>query len=104
MEARLELGAVVGLDNEDSEGQAPKDFIDKSDGGGLVARVADLKHPNPRAIVDRGELKQPFLGAGDPLEEFHVQLQPVAWLRLLVALPPFLVRPVRLMAGSRLIP
>ena len=65
-------------------------------GGRLVARVIHLEHRNPRAIVNGGELKQPFLGARDPLEEFHVHLQPVTWLRLLTPLPSLLVRLVLL--------
>jgi hypothetical protein len=73
---------------------------DEPYGGCLVARVIHLEHANPRAIVNGGELKQSFLGAGDPLDEFHVQLQPVTGLRLLIALPPLLVQLVLLSAGE----
>ena len=56
-------------------------------------------HTSHFILVARG-LKQPFLGAWDPLEKFHVQLQPVTWLRLLIPLPPLLVRLVLRIGGQ----
>ena len=58
----------------------------------LVARVVDLQDANPGAIVDGRELIEPASRARDSLEELHVELQPVAGLRLLVALPALAVR------------
>ena len=58
MEVRLELGAVVRLDDVDAKRQAPKDFVDDLDRRALVAGVVDLEHANAGAIVDRRELTQ----------------------------------------------
>jgi hypothetical protein len=51
------------------------------------ADVVDLEHSYARAIVDGRELIEAFPGASDSFQEFHVYLQAVAWLRLLVSVP-----------------
>ena len=89
MEARLELCPVVGLNDQDPERQAPHDVVHKLDRRPLVAGREDLQYSNTRAVVHRGELIEPGLGLGNPLEKFHIELQAVSWLRLLVALPAF---------------
>jgi hypothetical protein len=50
-----------------------------------------LQDANPCAVVDGRELVQPLTGAGDPLEEFHIESQPVTGLRFLIALPALAV-------------
>ena len=75
VEAGLELGTVIGLDDENPEGKPPQDLIDEPDGRGLIAGIVDLKHPDACAVIDRRELVEALLGARDPLEELHVQLQ-----------------------------
>src|SRR5688572_17014919 len=75
MELRLEFCAVVGLHDMHAKWQSPKHLVDELDRGALVARIEDLQDSNPRAIVDRRELKQPPARAGNPLEELHVDLQ-----------------------------
>jgi hypothetical protein len=93
---RLELGPVIGLDHEHAKRQAPHDLIDEEAGRTLVAGVVDLEHPNPGAIIDRGELIEAAARSGDALQKLHVQLQAVPRLRLLVALPAPAVRLVLL--------
>ena len=94
MELGLELGAVVRLNHVNAERQPAHDFIDELNRRPLVAGVVHLEHPKARAVVDRGELIQALLGAGNALKELHVQLETVPWLRLLVAFPAHPVRPV----------
>src|SRR5688572_26823565 len=96
MELRLEFCAVVGLHDMDAKWQTPQHLVDELDGGALVARVEDLEDPNPRAIVNGGELEQSPARAGNPLEELHVYLQPMPWRDLLVSLPAFAIRPMLL--------
>src|SRR6185503_6615408 len=94
VEARLEFGAIVRLNYTDAERQAAPDFVDELDGRPLIAGVVDLEDPEPRAIVNRRELIEASPSPWDPLEKLHVQLQPVARLGLLVALPAGRVRPM----------
>src|SRR5215208_5350973 len=99
MKLRLELGAMISLDDVDAEREPAHDFVEKASGRPLVARVEHLQDADPRAVIDRRELIQPLASAGDSLEELHVHLQAMAGLGLLVALPALLVRPVLLIRG-----
>jgi hypothetical protein len=71
-------------------------FLDEPHGRALIAGVVDLENADPGAVIDRCELIQAPARARNPLEELHVQLQPVPRLRLLVTLPACAVRPVLL--------
>jgi hypothetical protein len=104
VELRLKLSAVVRLHHVDAERQPVPDVVDESDGGALVARVVDLQHANPGAIVNGGELIEPLAGAGDPLEELHVQLESVAWQRFLISLPPLAMGPMLLVGWKSVHP
>jgi hypothetical protein len=53
---RLELGAVVGLNDVDSEWQTTNDFVGETNRGRLRAAVVDFQDSNSSAVVDRGEL------------------------------------------------
>jgi hypothetical protein len=57
---RLELGAVVGLDDEDPEWN---DLVDEVDGSGLGAGVVDLEDANPGAVINRREWIEPLARA-----------------------------------------
>src|SRR6266851_7096432 len=94
VEAGLEFGAIVCLNHADPERQAAPDFGNELDGRSLIAGVVDLEDPDPRAIVNRRELIEAGPGPWDPLEKLHVELQPMAGLGLLVALPAGRVRPM----------
>ena len=89
---RLELGAVVRLNDVHPERQPAQTSSTKPDRCPLIAGVVDLEHPHARAVVDRCELVKAFARARNPLEELHVHLQPMARLGLLVALPALAVR------------
>ena len=91
MELRLELGAIVGLNDVDAKREAPPHLVHEADRGALVARVEHFEYANPRAVVDRGELVEPAATARDPLEELHVELEPMARLGLFVPLPALAV-------------
>lgn len=93
---RLELGAVVGLHDLNPKREAPHDLVEEADGCSLVAGIEHLQDTDSRAIIDGCELIQPFPGAGDSLEEFHVHLEAMSGLWLFVALPALLVWPVLL--------
>ena len=100
----LELGAVVGLDDLDRERELLEDVVDELDRGLLVVAVVDPQDPDPGAVIDRGELVVLLAAggaAGQRLDELHVDLDPVAGQRLLVALPAVVVALVALRAGSR---
>jgi hypothetical protein len=88
VEGGLEFCAVVGLDDLDWEGQLLEDVVDEADRGGLVEPVVDAQDPQPDAVVDRGELVVLAPHAGDGGDELHIDLDPVAGLRLLIPLPP----------------
>ena len=90
----LELGAIVGLNDKDAEGESPEDVINEGDRRALIARVKNLQHANPRAVVDGGELIKPPARARDALEKLDVDLQAMPRLRLLVARPAVRVPPV----------
>lgn len=77
VEAGLELGAVVGLNDHDPEGEPTQHLVDELDGRDLVAPVEDLEHV-------------------DALEELDVHLQPMTQLGLLTALPALLMGAVLL--------
>ena len=92
MELRLKLRPVVGLNDVDAEWQPTQDLVDEPDGRPLVAGVVDFEDANAGAVVNGGELIQPLLGTRNALEELHIQLQAMTWLRLFIARP---VRPMR---------
>ena len=71
----------------DPEGELLEDVVDELDRGLLVVAGVDPQHPDAGAVVDRGELVVLLARAADRLEELHVDLDPVAGQRLLVALP-----------------
>jgi hypothetical protein len=56
VEAGLELGAVVGLDDLDTEGQPCQDVVQELDGGLLIAAGVEAPDAQPGAVVDGGEL------------------------------------------------
>ncbi len=96
MESRLELCAIIGLQDENLEWQPISNLIQESDGRALVAGVVDLQDADTRAVIDSRELVEPFASPRDALEELDVHLQSVAWLGFLIPLPPFTVQPVLL--------
>jgi len=55
VKARLELGAVVGLDEVHAKRQPANDFVGEVDGGRLIARVV-VQDSDASAVVDGGEL------------------------------------------------
>jgi hypothetical protein len=87
VELGLKFRAVVGLDLLDDEGQLLEHVVDELDRGLLVEAVLDAKYPNPRAVIDGGELIVAFLAAAKRSDELHVDLNLVARERLLIALP-----------------
>ena len=89
MEAGLELGAVVGLDLHDLEGQLLEHVVDELDGRLLVQALVDPQNPQAGAVVDGGVLVVLLALAFDGLDELDVNLNGVARLLLLVALPAF---------------
>lgn len=93
VEARLELGAIVRLDDQDAERKPPDNLVHEADGGGLAAAIVDLEHPDTGAVVDSRELIQALAGACDPLQELHIQLQPMSRLWLLISVPGAARRP-----------
>src|SRR5262245_18292449 len=104
MKVGLEFGTVVGLDDQDAEREPAQHFIDESNRRPLVAGIEHLQHANARAVVDRGELVQPFPSPRDPLKELDIDLQTMPGLRLLVALPPFAMRPMLPIGRQRFMP
>jgi len=70
----------------------------------LVAGIVDLEHAEPGAVVDGRELIELLLGPADPLEEFHIELQPKAGLGFLVSLPAAAVRAVFLIGRQPIHP
>lgn len=102
MKAGLEFGAVVSLDKVDLEGQLLEDGVEKPDCGLLVEAVEDLENAEPGAVIDGGVLVVLLAHALDRLDELDVDLNCVAWLPLLLALPALDVTLVRCDAGSRL--
>src|SRR5215469_6812002 len=87
VEAGLELGAIVRLDDQDSKGEPPDNLVHEADGRRLVAGIVDLEHPNARAVVDGRELIEAPSRACNPLKELHVHLYAMPGLKLLVSLP-----------------
>ena len=88
VEAGLELGAVVGLDRFDSEGEPLEEVVEELDGCFLVVLRIDAQHAYAGAVVNGGELVVLFVGdAWYRGDELHVDLHLVAGLGLLVALP-----------------
>jgi hypothetical protein len=58
-ERGLELGAVVGLDALDAEGQLLQHVVDELDRRLLAQALIDPQHPQAGAVIDRGELVVP---------------------------------------------
>ena len=85
-----------GLNDVDAERQPTQDLVDELDGRPLIAGVVDLEHANAGAVVNGGELIQSLLGAGNTLEELHIQLQAKARLLLFIARPARLMWPMLL--------
>ena len=56
VEAGLELGAVVGLDDLDPEREPLQDIVEELDGSFLVELGVDAQDPQAGAVVDGGEL------------------------------------------------
>jgi hypothetical protein len=94
MEARLELGTIVRLQCEDPERESLSNLVQEADGRTLIAPIVDLQDSDPRAVIDSGELIEPFARARNALKKLHVHLQAVAGLRFLIALPALLVWPM----------
>ncbi len=90
---------VVGLDAHDLEGQLLEDVVDELDRALLAEPVVEAKNADARAVVDRGELVVPLACALQGGDELHVNLDLVAGLGLLVALPALGVAPIAL--GAR---
>ena len=93
---RLELGTVVGLQDEDTEWEPLSNRVQEPDCRALVAGIVDFQYPDAGTVVNGSELVEPFRGSRDALEELHVHLQAMARLGLPVALPAFTVRLVLL--------
>jgi len=74
VEARLELGPVVRLDDEHPKGESTKDLVDEVYRGRMVAGIVDLEHANARAVVDGCELLEALSGACNSLKQLHVHL------------------------------
>ena len=89
MKARLELGPIVGLDLHDGEGQLLEDVVDESDRRLLVQALVDPQDPQASAVIDCGVLVVLLALSLDGLDELDVDLNRVARLLLLVALPAF---------------
>src|SRR5712691_8926832 len=96
MEAGLELGSVVGLDLQDVEGQLLDDIVDELDRGLLIQALVDPQDPQTSAVIDGGVLVVLLALSLDRLDELDVDLNGVARLLLLVALPAFRVTLVAL--------
>jgi hypothetical protein len=80
----------------DAKWQPAYDLVNELDRRALVAGVVDLEHADPGTIIDGGELIQALPRSGNPLEELHIQLQPLTRLRLLVPLPALRAGPMLL--------
>src|SRR4249919_1575657 len=100
VELRLELGAVVCLNHLDLERELLEHVVDELNRGLLVEPVVDPQHPDPRAVIDRGELVVLLPRALQRSDELHVDLDPVPGQWLLVALPPVDVPSVALGSGK----
>ena len=96
VEASLELGSVVGLDLHDVERQLLEDVVDELDRGLLIQAVVDPQDPQASAVIDGGVLVVLFADSLDGLDELDVDLNRMARLLLLVALPAFTVALVSL--------
>ena len=104
VELSLELGAIVSLEDEDSEKEPLSNLVQESECGTLVAGIVVLRESDSSAIVDGSKLTKPFGHPRDALEERHIHLQAAAGLGLLVPFPPFTVRLVLLIGWSSVHP
>ncbi len=96
VEGGLKLGPVVCLDPLNAERQLLEDVVDELDSRLLVEAVVHPKHPNPGAVVDRGELVMLLPSSAKRSDKLDVDLDLVARLGLFVSLPSVLVPPVAL--------
>src|SRR6266566_8854542 len=100
MEGGLELGPVIGLDLLDPKGELLENIVSELDRGLLVQLPVDLENPQPRAVIDGGELVVLLAHATDGVDELDVDLNGVARQLLLVTLPALLVALVTLGSGK----
>ncbi len=91
VEAGLELGSVVGLDLHDIERQLLEDVVDELDRSLLIQALVDPQDPQSSAVIDGGVLVVLIAHSLDGLDELDVDLNRMARLLLLVALPAFTV-------------
>ena len=56
VKVRLELGAIVGLNDKDAEGESPEDVVNEGAWPCADYTRVDLQHANTGAIVDGGGL------------------------------------------------
>src|ERR1700730_7632897 len=96
VEGGLKLCPVVGLDLLDLKGQLLEDVVGELDCGLLVQLPVDLQDPQPRAVVDGGELVVLLAHAAYGVYELDVDLNGEARSLLLVMLPTLLVALVTL--------
>ena len=89
VEAGLELGAVVGLDLHDFEGQLLENIVDESDCGLLVEAFVDPQDSEASAVIDGGVLVVLFAHSLDGLDELDIDLNGMTGLLLLISLPAF---------------
>ena len=74
MEPRLELCAIVRLQDQDTEREPLPNLVQETDCRALVAGIIDLQYSDTGAVVDGGELIEPFPRPRDAFEELHVHL------------------------------
>ena len=97
---RLELCPIVGLYDENSEGQPANDFINELNGRLLIAGIEYLQDPYPCTIVHSRELIEPLPRTWYSLQELYIYLQPMTRLAFLVSLPALLVGSMLLACGQ----
>ena len=78
-----DAGASARLARPMRKGEPPKNLVDETDRGSLVAGLVDLEHSDECAVIDGGEQIETPFRARDPLEELHVQLPAMSGLGLL---------------------
>lgn len=64
VEVRLELSAVIRLQSDDPECQSLSDLVQDADCCALISPIVDLQYPDPCAVVESGELIEPFVRSG----------------------------------------
>jgi hypothetical protein len=79
-----------------AEREPLSDLVQEPDSGALFTSIVDLENAYSSAVIDRGELVEPFSCPKNAFEELHVHLQAMARLGLFIAFPTFTVRLVLL--------